>query len=143
MLGLGTARHTILTTRLTPLNTAFGLGWAPAIAQSSTGTAIDPRLPGVNYTTGAEDQLCVPQTLGWKHGRAMLLAYQSGGQTTNGTLPADPHKRWRCLFVDEVDHIAVDRTAQWESASNYNHSRPFSAIDDVTVAVPAGPPDGS
>jgi hypothetical protein len=84
VLGLGTARHTILTTRLTPLNTAFGLGWAPAIAQSSTGTAIDPRLPGVNYTTGAEDQLCVPQTLGWKDGRAMLLGYQTGGQTSTG-----------------------------------------------------------
>ena len=88
-------------------------------------------------------RLVCPHALGWKHGRAMLLAYQSGGQTTNGALPADPRKRWRCLFVDEVDHVAVDREAQWESASNYNHSRPFSAIDDVTVAVPAGPPNGS
>jgi hypothetical protein len=88
-------------------------------------------------------RLICPHALGWKRGRAMLLAYQSGGQTTNGALPADPRKRWRCLFVDEVDHVAVDRTTQWESASNYNHSRPFSAIDDVTVAVPADPPDGS
>jgi hypothetical protein len=73
----------------------------------------------------------------------MLLAYQLGGQTTNGALPADPRKRWRCLFVDEVDHVAVERTAKWESATNYNRSRPFSAIDDVTVAVLAGPPEGS
>jgi hypothetical protein len=31
----------------------------------------------------------------------------------------------------------------WESASNYNHSRPFNAIDDVALAVPADPPEGS
>jgi hypothetical protein len=88
-------------------------------------------------------RLVCPHALGWKRGRAMLLAYQSGGQTTSGTLPADPRKRWRCLFVDEVDHVTVDGKAQWESASNYNHSRPFSAIDEVTVVVLADPPEGS
>jgi hypothetical protein len=86
-----------------------------------------------------------PHALGWKSGRPMLLAYQSGGQTSTGALPADPRKRWRCLFVDEIDEIVTagqDRV--WQSADNYNHSHPFASIDQVALAVtPRGlPPAG-
>jgi hypothetical protein len=38
----------------------------------------------------------------------MVLGYQIGGQTSTGVLPADPHKRWRCMYVDEIDHAAAD-----------------------------------
>ena len=66
----------------------------------------------------------------------MLLAYQTGGQTSTGTLPADPRRRWRCLFVDEVEQVvAADPASAWGTADNYNYSHPFNAIDDVTLAI--------
>jgi hypothetical protein len=66
----------------------------------------------------------------------MLLGYQTGGQTSTGTLPADPQRRWRCFFVDEVDHVVTaEPPSAWETADNYNSSHPFNAIDEVTVAV--------
>jgi hypothetical protein len=69
----------------------------------------------------------------------MLLGYQTGGETTTGALSADPQRRWRCLFIDEVDQvIAADPASAWETADNYNWSHPFNAIDDVTVAITPG-----
>jgi hypothetical protein len=71
----------------------------------------------------------------------MLLAYQSGGQTSTGALPADPRKRWRCMFVDEVDQVvAAEPASPWHSADNYNHAHPFNAIDEVTIAITTGDP---
>jgi hypothetical protein len=81
--------------------------------------------------------LC-PHALGWKNGRAMLLGYQSGGWTSTGRLDPDPRKRWRCLFVDEVEKVVTEPGTSWESADNYDHTRPFSSIDKVAVAVSGG-----
>ena len=80
-------------------------------------------------------RLICPHALGWKAGRPMVLGYQTGGQTSTGALPADPGQRWRCLFVDEVDHVLVDLSAPWGTAENYNPAHPFPAIDEVTIAV--------
>lgn len=90
----------------------------------------------------AKQRLVCPHALGWKNDRPMLLAYQSGGETTTGTLPADPRKRWRCLFVDEVDSVAAaDAASAWGTADNYNPSHPFHVIDEVIVAItPDDPP---
>ena len=86
-------------------------------------------------------RLVCPHALGWKDGRAMLLGYQSGGETTTGALPNDRRKRWRCFLVDEVEAVALaDQAAPWGTADNYNPSHPFNAIDDVAVAVPAALP---
>ena len=69
----------------------------------------------------------------------MVLGYQIGGQTSTGALPADPRKRWRCLFVDEIDHVAdADPATAWQTADNYNPSRPFNAIDHLSVAIGPG-----
>jgi hypothetical protein len=71
----------------------------------------------------------------------MLLGYQTGGQTSTGALSADPRRRWRCFFVDEVDQVVTaDPASAWQTADNYNHSRPFNVIDDVTVAISPGDP---
>jgi hypothetical protein len=81
-------------------------------------------------------RLICPHALGWKNHRPMLLGYQVGGQTSTGTLPADPRKRWRRMFVDEIDRVAdAAPTTTWQTADNYNHLCPFNAIDHVTVAV--------
>ena len=68
----------------------------------------------------------------------MLLGYQIGGQTSTGALPPDPRKRWRCLFVDEIDHVDAEPTTPWQTADNYNHARPFNAIDHLSIAIGHG-----
>lgn len=109
--------------------------WAPLEA------ALRQRRPVLVGYHGRQRLVC-PHALGWKNARPMLLAYQTGGHTTAGTLPADPNKRWRCLFVDEVDQVApAGPDSAWGSADNYNPAHPFHAIDEVAVAITAdGPP---
>lgn len=66
----------------------------------------------------------------------MLLGYQVGGDTSTGALDPDPRKRWRCMFIDEIHHVAAaDTTIPWHTADNYSTTRPFPAIDEVVVAV--------
>ncbi|MGH9223566.1 MAG: hypothetical protein ACRD2W_07210 [Acidimicrobiales bacterium] len=96
----------------------------------------------VRLTYHGRRRLICPHALGWNsNGRPMLLACQTGGQTSTGALPADPRHRWRCMFVDEVDHVdAADPASPWETGDNYNHLRPFHAIDNVTIAITADGP---
>jgi hypothetical protein len=101
--------------------------------------ALRSRRPVFVYYHGRRRLICL-HTLGWKDGRAMLLGYQTGGQTSTGALPAEPGQRWRCLFVDELKNVVTaDKAAPWGAAANYNASRPFNAIDYVSVTVPAEP----
>jgi hypothetical protein len=103
--------------------------WAPLE------TALRARRPVELFYHGRRRLIC-PHALGWKDGRTLLLGYQTGGQTSTGTLPADPQKRWRCFFVDEVDQVvAAGPPSDWGTAENYNYSRPFNAIDEVAVAI--------
>jgi hypothetical protein len=81
-------------------------------------------------------RLICPHALGWHKERPMVLGYQTGGETSTGSLPADPRTRWRCMYVDEIDQVVAARpTTRWGTADNYNHLRPFVAIDEVAVAV--------
>ena len=106
--------------------------------------ALRQRRP-VRLSYHGRQRLICPHALAWKNGRPMLLAYQTGGQTSTGTLPADPRRRWRCMFVDEVDHaVAADPASPWGTADNYNHSHPFHVIDEVAIAItPGRPPHAS
>lgn len=65
----------------------------------------------------------------------MVLGYQVGGHTSTGSLDPDPRRRWRCMFVDEIDLVVRDVAASWQSADNYNPSRPFPVIDEVSLNV--------
>ncbi|MGH9278912.1 MAG: hypothetical protein ACRD12_12515 [Acidimicrobiales bacterium] len=86
-------------------------------------------------------RLICAHALGWKAGRAMVLGYQAGGETSSGALDPDPRKRWRLLFVDEVDEVVdADAAACWATADNYNAAHPFPAIDEVFTAVDLEPP---
>lgn len=105
------------------------LAWAPLEA------AVRQRHP-VRVSYHGRQRLICPHALGWNNGRPMVLGYQTGGQTSTGALPADPRLRWRCLFVDEIDHVvAAEPSTPWQTADNYNHSRPFSfnAVDVVAT----------
>jgi hypothetical protein len=85
-------------------------------------------------------RLICPHALGWHNNRAMVLGYQTGGETSTGALPADPRQRWRVFFVDEAAEVAPDLAAPWATAENYNPTHPFPAVDEVVAAVP-GPAD--
>jgi hypothetical protein len=119
-----------MTTTPGPLPTA----WARLEA------ALRARHPVLVCYHGRQRVIC-PHALGWKAGRPLLLGYQTGGQTSTGALPADPQQRWRCLYIDEIDQVVAENTGCcWGTADNYNHSHPFPAIDEVTIAItPATP----
>jgi hypothetical protein len=81
-------------------------------------------------------RLLCPHALGWRAARAMVLAYQTGGETSTGALDPNPTKRWRLLYVDEIDQVvAADPLSTWGSANNYNASHPFPIIDEIYRAV--------
>lgn len=87
---------------------------------------------------GRQRTIC-PHALGWKNNKAMLLAYQTGGHTSTAPLPADPRRRWRNLFVDDIDHaVLADPANTWETADNYNPSHPFNSIDRLAIAITPG-----
>ena len=102
--------------------------WAPLEA------ALRQRQP-VRVSYHGRQRVVCPHALGWNNARPMLLGYQVGGQTSTGTLDPDPCKRWRGMYIDEIDHVHADGTTPWATADNYNPSRPFNAIDQVAVAV--------
>ena len=87
--------------------------------------------------------LC-PHALGYSAGRAKLLAYQTSGPTSTGALPADPHQRWRSLFLDDIEHpVIID--AAWQTADNYTPTH-ANGIEILAIAVnhpsgrnPSGP----
>jgi hypothetical protein len=102
--------------------------------------ALRARRP-IQVSYHGRQRLICPHALGWStQARPIVLGYQTGGETSTGILPADPRRRWRCMFVDEIDQvIAAEKTSAWGTADNYNARRPFAITDDVAVAVtPAG-----
>lgn len=100
-------------------------GWA-ALEQ-----ALRERRPIRIRYHGHERVVC-PHALGWKHGRPKVLAYQTGGTTSQGPLPPDPEKRWRSMFVDEIEDVLITDGA-WESAANY--SQDSTCFGDLEIAV--------
>lgn len=80
-------------------------------------------------------RLICPHALGWRAARAMVLGYQTGGDTSTGKLDPDLTKRWRLLFVDQIDEVTDAPGAAWDTADNYNTQHPFPVIDEVSIAV--------
>ena len=79
-----------------------------------------------------KDRLLCPHALGWKNGRAKVLAYQAGGATNQGVLSHDHQQRWRSLFVDQIeDPVITD--GEWESADNYTPAS--NCIDELELEV--------
>jgi hypothetical protein len=59
-------------------------------------------------------RLICPHAIGWKKGRPLVLGYQTGGQTTTGSLHPDPTRRWRCLYIDRIDNTSpADPASPW------------------------------
>lgn len=77
-------------------------------------------------------RLLCPHVLGWKHGRARALSYQSAGSTSRGPLDADHDRRWRWMFVDEIEN-GVMTDEPWQSAPNYRPGG--NGVETIAVAV--------
>lgn len=73
--------------------------------------ALGRRRP-VHVRYHGRQRLICPHALGWRNQRALVLGYQVGGQTSTGALDPDPCKRWRCMFVDEIELVTADHSAQ-------------------------------
>ncbi|MGH8917057.1 MAG: hypothetical protein ACRD1K_09335 [Acidimicrobiales bacterium] len=102
--------------------------WAHLGAALAQRRAVDVRYHG-------RQRLVCPHALGWKDRRAMVLGYQVGGQTSTGALDPDPAKRWRCMFVDEIELVTTDHSAAWQTPDNYNPARPFNGSVEIALAV--------
>ena len=90
----------------------------------------------VRVSYHGHERVLSPHVLGWKNGRAKVLAYQADGTTSHGALPNNTRQRWRSLFIDEIENpeITDDR---WESADNYTPDT--NAIDHLELAVRLSP----
>lgn len=87
------------------------LTWA-VLEQALTGQ----RRVRVRYN-GHERTIC-PHVLGWKNNRPKVLAYQIDGTTTDGPLPTDPARRWRAMFITDIEDAAIVDGA-WQTGPNY------------------------
>jgi hypothetical protein len=79
------------------------------------------------------DRILCPHLLGWKHGRPKVLAYQTGGTTSTGSLPPQPDQRWRSLYIDQIDQAAIAREHPWQTPSNYTPDS--NCVDQIAFAI--------
>jgi hypothetical protein len=95
-------------------------------------SAIVRRRPIAALYRGRKRLLC-PHLLGWNRQRRLqVLCYQYGGDSETGLQPADPSGNWRCLAVENLDHVEL-LDAPWQTAEN--HSRPQTCAGDVELDV--------
>jgi len=110
-------------------STAAPLAWGILEA------ALRQRRP-VRLTYHGRQRTVCPHALGWKNDRAMLLAFQAAGPAHADAPVPEPRQGWRNLFVEEIDDVTLAEPATtWETAENYNPSRPFNSIDQLIIAV--------
>ncbi len=93
--------------------------------------ALTNRQPIRLHYHGHERVVC-PHALGWKNGRAKVLAYQTAGTTSNGQLPDDPRQRWRSLYIDEID-TPQPTDGAWQTGPNATTTS--NCIDEIAVTV--------
>ena len=117
------SRAALLTTACVPL----AAGWA-VLAR-----ALAERRP-VRARYHGQVRLLCPHALGWSGPRAKVLAYQSAGQTSTGELPGDPTRRWRSMFVEELEDPVICESA-WQSAQNWRAGTVPAGMDRVELWV--------
>ena len=71
--------------------------------------------------------LC-PHAIGWKNGRAKVLAFQSAVIDAASSDPVG----WRSMFVDEIEDAAVSDD-KWRTAGNYTPHT--TGIDTISAAI--------
>lgn len=92
----------------------------------------------VHVTYHGHRRLVCPHALGWNNDRTLVLGYQTGGDTSTGTLDPDPRKRWRLMHVDQIEDVtAADPASPWGTADNYNPSQPFPFPAQIATTITA------
>lgn len=100
-------------------------------------TALHTHTP-VQVTYHGLTRLICPHALARRAGRPIVLGYQTGGDTSTGTLDPDPTRRWRCLYLDDITNITpAEPTSPWHTPNNYNPAHPFPFPVTDTQALPA------
>jgi len=95
--------------------------------------ALEERRPVRARYRGQLRLLC-PHALGWSGAQALVLAYQSGGLTSTGALPADPKSRWRSMFVEDLEGLVISEGA-WGTADNWRGPSVRAGMDRVELWV--------
>lgn len=89
--------------------------------------ALDERRPVRARYHGRLRVLC-PHAIGWKHGRAKVLAFQ----TAVIDAPSSDPVGWRSMFVDEIEDAAISEDT-WQTADNYKWHT--TGIDELSTAI--------
>jgi hypothetical protein len=93
---------------------------------------IDKNIVKATYN-GYHREMC-PHALGYKNGRQKALLYQFGGSSSKGLGPVGSHDNWRCVFVDQMENVAVKPAeGRWYTAND--HSRRQTCIDRIETEV--------
>ena len=71
--------------------------------------------------------LC-PHAIGWKNGRATVLAFQTAVIDAASSDPVG----WRSMFVDEIEDAAVSDD-KWRTGGNYTPHT--TGIDTISAAI--------
>ena len=79
-----------------------------------------------------EQRLLCPHALGWKNGRAKVLAYQPDHTTSPDRPPAEARQQWRSMYVDEIENPAITDDP-WQTADNYTPT--CNNIDELEIDV--------
>jgi len=79
-----------------------------------------------------EQRLLCPHALGWKNGRAKVLAYQTDPTTSHTRPLAQPRQQWRSMYVDEIEAPAITDDP-WQPADNYTPT--CNNIDELEIDV--------
>ena len=106
-------------------NSSLPPAWAVLARALSERRAVRARYHG-------QQRILCPHALGWKHGRPKVLAFQAGGNTSEGVLPQDPRQRWRSMFVDEIEGLVITDDS-WATADNYSLNT--NCIDTLEMSV--------
>ena len=85
----------------------------------------------VHATYHGRSRLLCPHALGWKNGRAKVLAYQADS-TTSTTSPVNTRQQWRSMFIEQIEDAVLTDDA-WHTADNYTHDT--NGIDELDLHI--------
>ena len=113
----------------TPTTNAGSATNEPAYAWAALEQALIGRRP-VRVRYKGHDRIICPHVLGWKNNRPKVLAYQIEGGTSDGPLPTDPARRWRSMFITDIEDTVIVEGA-WQTGPNYTPTS--NNIDQVAL----------
>ena len=110
----------VVRARIQTVEDMYRLIWEAVTARQPV-SAIYDQLP----------RLVCPHRLGRNSdGKARVLCYQYGGESSTGLEPGGSSANWRCMKLEKFSRVELMEGA-WRTAPN--HSRPQTCITEVDV----------